>query len=159
MLQLHSRTNLIMETKLELAPKLNQAARMKSLGFSNKEICDKLGISDSHLSIQSKSPLFLSVVKELREELDEATKVAQKILIESAPQAAEKLVNMLESTEHQGLKRLLALDILRGSGAIKNESSTPQINITLSETKMNVILETINQIKVSGGNGAIKEIE
>jgi len=148
-----------MDEKLELPPKLNQAARMKSLGFSNKDICEKLGISDSHLSIQSKSPLFMSVVKELREELDEATKVAQKVLIESAPRAAEKLVTMLETTEHNGLRRLLALDILRGSGAIKSESSSPQINITLSENKMNVILETINQIKVSGGNGSTKELD
>jgi len=136
--------------QLNLSPKLHQAARLKALGFSGREICERLGMSESHLSIVSKSPLFLSVVKDLASELDDATKVAQTTLVEASPEAAEKLVKIMNETEHEGLKRLVCLDVLKGSGAIKSESSTPQVIVNLTENKMNIILSTIKEIR--GGN-------
>jgi hypothetical protein len=144
--------------QLELAPKLHQAARLKALGFSHREICEKLNMSESHLSIVSKSPLFISVVKGLSEDLDDATKVAQQTLVEASPEAAEKLVGIMQSTQHEGLKRLVCLDVLKGSGAIKTESTSPQITVNLTENKMNVILETIQKIRGPNGSG-IKKIE
>ena len=145
------------KTELELPPKLHQAARLKALGFRHREICEKLGMSESHLSIVSNSPLFKAVVKELSEELDDATKVAQEVLVEASPEAAEKLVTIMQTTQHEGLKRLVALDVLKGSGTIKTDITKPQIIVNLTENKMNVILETINQIK--GSNGGVKKIE
>ncbi len=139
------------QTELELPPKLHQAARLKALGFRHREICEKLGMSESHLSIVSQSPLFKSVVKDLGEELDEATKVAQDILVEASPEAAEKLVAIMRETDHKGLQRLVALDVLRGSGTIKTDITKPQVIVNLTENKMNIILETIQQIR--GGNG------
>ena len=139
------------QTELELPPKLHQAARLKALGFKHREICEKLGMSESHLSIVSQSPLFKSVVKDLGEELDEATKVAQDILVEASPEAAEKLVEIMRTTQHDGLKRLVTLDVLRGSGTIKTDVTKPQVIVNLTENKMNIILETIQQIR--GGNG------
>ena len=139
------------QTELELPPKLHQAARLKALGFKHREICEKLGMSESHLSIVSQSPLFKSVVKDLGEELDEATKVAQDILVEASPEAAEKLVEIMRTTQHDGLKRLVTLDVLRGSGTIKTDITKPQVIVNLTENKMNIILETIQQIR--GGNG------
>jgi len=145
------------QTELELPPKLHQAARLKALGFRHREICEKLGMSESHLSIVSNSPLFKAVVKELSEELDDATKVAQEVLVEASPEAAEKLVTIMQTTQHEGLKRLVALDVLKGSGTIKTDITKPQIIVNLTENKMNIILETINQIK--GSNGGVKKIE
>ena len=142
------------QTELELPPKLHQAARLKALGFKHREICEKLGMSESHLSIVSQSPLFKSVVKDLGEELDEATKVAQDILVEASPEAAEKLVAIMQTTQHDGLKRLVALDVLRGSGTIKTDITKPQVIVNLTENKMNIILETIQQIR--GPNGVNK---
>lgn len=144
-------------TELDLPPKQHQAARLKALGFKNREICEKLGMSESHLSIISNSPLFKSVVKELGEELDDASKVAQDILIEASPEAADNLVKIMRDTDHKGLQRLVALDILKGSGTIKTDITKPQIVVNLTENKMNIILETINQIR--GGNGTVKKIE
>jgi len=114
-------------------------------------------MSESHLSIVSNSPLFKAVVKELSEKLDDATKVAQEVLVEASPEAAEKLVTIMQTTQHEGLKRLVALDVLKGSGTIKTDITKPQIVVNLTENKMNIILETINQIK--GSNGGVKKIE
>ena len=135
------------QTELELPPKLHQAARLKALGFRHREICEKLSMSESHLSIVSQSPLFKAVVKELGEELDEATKVAQDVLVEAAPEAAEKLVDIMRTTQHEGLKRLVTLDVLRGSGTIKTDVTKPQIVVNLTENKMNIILETLREIR------------
>ena len=145
------------QDELSLPPKLHQAARLMSLGFKNREICEKLGMSESHLSIVSKSPLFKDVVHTLMNELDDAAKLAQTVLVESAPKAAEVLVDIMRTTQHDGLKRLVALDLLKGSGAIKSESSSPSIVVNLTENKMNIILETIQQIR--GGNGGSKKID
>lgn len=148
-----------MNGELQLQPKLHQAARLKALGFRNREICEKLDMSESHLSVVSKSPLFISVVKGLMEEMDDATKVAQQTLVEAAPEAAEKLVEIMRDTEHQGLKRLVALDVLKGSGAIKTESTSPHIVVNLTENKMNIILDTIKEIRSPGGNGVISGVK
>ena len=145
--------------QLELPAKLHQAARLKALGFSGREICEKLGMSESHLSVVSKSPLFIAVVKDLSNELDEATKVAQTTLVEAAPEAAEKLVGIMRTTEHKGLERLVCLDVLKGSGAIKTESTSPHVVVNLTENKMNIILETIQQIRGPNGTSGIKKIE
>lgn len=146
--------------ELELSPKLHQAARLKALGFSGREICEKLGMSESHLSVVSKSPLFIAVVKDLSNELDEATKVAQSTLVEAAPEAAEELVKIMQKTDHVGLKRLVCLDVLKGSGAIKTESTTPHVIVNLTENKMNIILETIKEIKGPfNGTSGIKKID
>jgi hypothetical protein len=152
-----------MNGELYLQPKLHQAARLKALGFRNREICEKLDMSESHLSVVSNSPLFISVVKGLMEEMDEATKIAQQTLIEAAPEAAEKLVDIMRSTQHEGLKRLVTLDVLKGSGAIKTESTSPHVTVNLTENKMNIILDTIKEIRTSGSNGAaisgVKKLE
>ena len=136
-----------------LSPRLHQAARLMALGFKHREICQKLGMAESHLSQAANSPLFKMTINELKSEMDEGAKVAQKILTEAAPEAAEKLVEIMRDKNDPQvsprLKKEVSVDILKGAGAIKVESATPQINITLSEQKMNLILETIDQIKKS----------
>ncbi len=146
------------QTSMELSPKLAQAARLKALGMSGRQICEKLGMSESHLSLQSKAPLFKQIVADLQQEANEAVKIAQNTLIEAAPKAAERLVDLLDSVSAKDAPRLLkevSVDVLKGAGAIKTESASPQINISVSETKMNVILETIQQIH-QGENGGSK---
>ncbi len=136
---------------LELAPKPYQAARLQALGFSPREVCEKLGVSASWFSVNAQSPLFKATVREFQLEYDEAARTAQRVITEAAPRAAEKLVKILDATDNPAISpRLIkevAVEVLKGSGAIKSESSSPQININLSDSKMNIILQTIREIK------------
>jgi hypothetical protein len=137
---------------LELAPKPNQAARLTALSFSPKEICEKLGVSASWLSVTKESPLFKAVVREYQAELDEAAKKAQSVITEALPKAAEKLVEILENKGDKPeisprLQKEVAVEMLKGERVLKGESSAPQIQINLSDSKMNIILQTIREIK------------
>jgi hypothetical protein len=136
---------------LELSPKPNQAARLTALGFTPREICEKLGVSAAWYSTNSKSPLFKAIVEEMRVEYDEAAKKAQSIITEKLPKAAEKLVEILESNDNPAisprLQKEVAVEMLKGERVLKGESSAPQIQIMLSDSKMNVILQTIREIK------------
>ncbi len=140
---------------LELAPKPNQAARLTALGFSPREICEKLGVSASWYSINAQSPLFKAIVKEMRVEYDEAAKKAQRIVTNAAPKAAEVLVGILDKKEDDPsvsmrLRKEVAVEVLKGSGAIRESSESRGVTINLSDSKMNIILQTIKEIKQEG---------
>ena len=130
----------------DLPPKHYQAARLKALGFSQREISERLGISESRLSIIAKSPLFKLTVKKLESELDEGVRKSQRILAEAAPEAAETLVDIMRNKELQRLRKEASMDILRGAGAVRGEEK-PRLNINISDSKLELILQTLKEIK------------
>ena len=130
----------------DLPPKHYQAARLKALGFSQREISERLGISESRLSIVAKSPLFKLTVKKLESELDEGVRKSQRILAEAAPEAAETLVDIMRNKELQRLRKEASMDILRGAGAVRGEEK-PRLNINISDSKLELILQTLKEIK------------
>ena len=131
----------------ELPPKHHQAARLISLGFSHREVGQKLGISEGRLSIIANSPLFKLVVRELERELDKGVEKAQHILAEAAPKAAEVLVGTLDEVEHPRLRKEAAVDVLKGVGATKGEGEKPSVTINISEAKLALIMQTLQEIK------------
>lgn len=137
--------------KNHLSPRLYQAARLIAFGFKNRQVCQKLNISESHLSKVSHTPLFKATVKQLMDELNTAPKAAQEILMEASPQAAETIVEIMNTKDNPAisprLRKEAAMDVLKGAGVVKSESTTPEININISEQKVNLILETIEQIR------------
>jgi transcriptional regulator with XRE-family HTH domain len=130
----------------DLPPKHYQAARLKALGFSQREISERLGISESRLSIVAKSPLFKLTVKKLESELDEGVRKSQRILAEAAPEAAETLVDIMRNKELQRLRKEASMDILRGAGAVRGEEK-PRLNINISDSKLELIMQTLKEIK------------
>jgi transcriptional regulator with XRE-family HTH domain len=130
----------------DLPPKHHQAARLRSLGFSQREISKRLGISESRLSIIANSPLFKLTVKKLESELDEGVRKSQRILAEAAPEAAETLVSIMRDKELQRLRKEASMDILRGAGAVRGEEK-PSIEINISDSKLELILQTLKEIK------------
>jgi transcriptional regulator with XRE-family HTH domain len=119
---------------------------LKALGFSQREISERLGISESRLSIIAKSPLFKLTVKKLESELDEGVRKSQRILAEAAPEAAETLVDIMRNKELQRLRKEASMDILRGAGAVRGEEK-PRLNINISDSKLELILQTLKEIK------------
>jgi transcriptional regulator with XRE-family HTH domain len=130
----------------ELPPKHHQAARLKALGFSQREISQKLGISESRLSIIAGSGLFKLTVRKLESELDEGVTKAQRIMAEAAPEAAQTLVDIMQDKELQRLRKEASMDILRGAGAVRGEEK-PALTINISDSKLELIMQTLKEIK------------
>ena len=131
----------------DLPPKHHQAARLISLGFTQREVSGKLGISEGRLSVIANSPLFKMVVKQLGEELDRGVEKAQHILAEAAPKAAEVLVDTLDAKDHPRLRKEVAVDILKGVGATKGEGEKSSTTINISDAKLTLIMQTLREIK------------
>jgi hypothetical protein len=130
----------------ELPPKHHQAARLRALGFSQREIAQKLQISESRLSIIANSPLFKLTVRKLESELDEGVKKSQRILAEAAPEAAEVLVETMRDREVKRLRKEASMDILRGAGAVRGEEK-PTLSINISDSKLALIVQTLKETK------------
>jgi hypothetical protein len=133
--------------QIELPPRHNQMARMAALGFSPKQICEKLDISSSQYTIVSQSPLFKAVVADYEKECDGAVKVAQNILIEAAPKAAQKLVDTMDVEGAYRLNKEAAHDVLKGVGAIRQEIDVRSVVINIDEKKLTLINQTLKELK------------
>lgn len=134
---------------LELPPKHNQLARLIALGWSKRAAAEKLGMGEGQVSVISRSPLFQSVVEELQSEIGKGVKRALDTLAEAAPRAADTLVNIMEHPTNgdQKLQKEASVEILKGAGALRNYEAAPGVTINISETKLNLILNTLKEIR------------
>jgi hypothetical protein len=165
---------------LDLPAKHNFAAKLVALGYKGREICSKIGMSESQFYVISRSPLFKLVVKEELDKLGEGVRVAQNTLMDAAPKAAETLVNLIDELDRpykeaearldegapleevskdvieqlkardmpaMRFKKDIALDVLKGAGAFKGESRDDKVVINVSDSKMQLIFETLRELK------------
>ena len=142
------------DKNIELAPRHNQIARMYAFGFSQREISERLGMGQAHLSIICNTPLFKQVVKEMQGKMNEGLVTAQNILMEASPKAAEILVEVLENVGSPAgiemsprMAKEVALDVLRSSGAAKTADSGPKIIVEINEKKMELIFTTLKELR------------
>ncbi len=132
----------------ELPSKHHMAARLDALGFSKREISKKLDMSESSLWAISKSPLFKSVVRRLKEDLDKSTTKAYNLLVEAAPRASETIIKIMDTSENERLQKEAAVDILKGTSVILHEDkSVGGLTLNISETKIALIVNTLKELK------------
>jgi hypothetical protein len=132
---------------LELPPKHNQMARLIALGFNYKDTAERVGVTPDRVGAIAKSPLFKSVVRQIQSELDQSVKTAQNTLIEAAPKAAEKLINIMDTSKNERLQKECANDILKGVGATRETRVEGGIHIEINENKMDLIINTLRELK------------
>jgi len=122
-------------------------ARLIALGFSYREAAERLGLSEGRVRAIASSPLFKKVTKDLLVEMDQSVKKAQNILVEASPKAAETIVDIMEKSNSERLRKEAAMDVLRGANVVKNEGAKPQIIINISDSKLSLIQQTIKEMK------------
>ena len=137
----------IPEQQLELQPRHNQIARLTALGWNHRQIAEKLGMSETQISVVSRSPLFKSVVEEISRGIETGVKRALDTLAEAAPKAADKLVDILDAPQDQRMAKEVAVEILKASGASRNHDSPVGVTVNINEAKLNLILTTLKEIR------------
>ena len=132
----------------ELPYKHHMAARLNALGFSNREISKKLEMSESSLWMISKSPLFKSVVKRIKGDLDKATTKAYNLLVEAAPKASEVIIKIMTDSGNERLQKEAAVDILKGTSVILHEDrGSGGLTLNISDSKIALIVNTLKELK------------
>ena len=132
----------------ELPSKHHMAARLDALGFSKREISKKLEMSESSLWAISKSPLFKSVVRRIKGELDKSTTKAYNMLVEAAPKASETIIKIMTTSENERLQREAAMDILKGTSVVKSEDrGSGSLTLNISDSKIALIVNTLKELK------------
>lgn len=132
----------------ELPSKHHMAARLDALGFSRREISKKLEMSESSLFSISKSPLFKSVVKRIKIDLDKSTTKAYNLLVEAAPKASEVVIKIMNESDNERLKKEAAIDILKGTSVILHEDrGNGGLTLNISDSKIALIVNTLKELK------------
>ena len=83
----------------KLSDRHHEIARLLTLGFSNKEIAQQLGLDPSTISQVKQSPLLRAKVEELSQGRDENTKDIRTSFENLAPQAIEALQTMVRNED------------------------------------------------------------
>ena len=135
------------DSEIELSPKVYQCPRLDALGFKPGEICEKLGVSNSWVSLTRKSPLYKQTVSQFEQEINEGAIRAKKMLLDQAPHAAEVAIGFLDDTEHPRMQKEIAVEILKGVGAVHTEEQGPRINIQINDSKLELIMQTLKEIR------------
>ncbi len=106
-------------------------------------------MGEGSVSIISRSPLFQSVVEEFTRGIDKGVKKALNTLAEAAPRAANALVEIMENPQNgdQKIKKEASVEILKGAGASRSYEAPVGVTINISETKLNLILATLKEIR------------
>ena len=87
-------------TRLQkLSDRHHEIARLLTLGLSNKEIAQQLGLDPSTISQVKSSPLLRAKVEELSQGRDENTKDIRASFEDLAPQAIEALQTMVRNED------------------------------------------------------------
>ena len=132
----------------KLSARHKQAARLLVSGYSQREVSERIGMSEAHLSVVVSSPPFQEEVKRLEGELNQCVIKAQNILIEAAPDAAQVKVDILKNTESERLKSDVASDILKGVGALRTEKTEPpNMTLNISQERWDLIITTLKEVE------------
>lgn len=145
--ELYLNSNELIE-EAELPSKHHMAARLDALGFSKREISKKLDMSESTIWAISKSPLFKSVVRRIKEDLDKSTTKAYNLLVEAAPKASETIIRIMNDSENERLQKEAAVDILKGTSVILHEDKSGSgLTLNISDSKIALIINTLKELK------------
>ena len=132
----------------KLSARHKQAARLLVSGYSQREVSERIGMSEAHLSVVVSSPPFQEEVKRLEGELNQCVIKAQNILIEAAPDAAQVKVDIMKNSESERLKSDVASDILKGVGVLHTEKTEPpHITLNLSQERWELLITTFEEVR------------
>lgn len=141
-----------MKTSNHLNPRYQQIQDLCMLGYKPGEIAEKLGMSLSWVSTILNAPNFqhqLSIrqakhIDELDTDIIRTKKEAVDELKENALKAAQKMVNLLDSSKEETILKA-ASDILDRVGPAKKSGSEGSNNtVIMIDTKMaNIIQESL----------------
>jgi len=105
---------------------------------------------DALARISAKKEAELAEIKRVADEFRPLVAARNKF-IDSAPKAADKLVEMLDDDDKKLVKEV-ALDISKGLGVLKGESQAqPVVQISISDQKIAILEDSLNALRLLSG--------
>lgn len=133
-------------------PRHHMIARFVALGVKPVEIAKRMDTTVENVRSVMSSPLFQAVVKEMEKGFDDKVVEARRMLFEAAPRAAQTKIDLLSAID-PGVRQTASSDILKGTGAIKQEGDNgsgkgPTFNIKAEQVQLiNTTLKEIEDAK------------
>ena len=147
-----------MSLQKKLEARHHMIKRLKATGYSNKEIAERVNLTEKTIASITSQPLFKKALQEFTNQMDREVieTVAEDIAHDPVKEifdgakvtAAQNIVNLANGADSEPVQHKASLDVLAFSGYKPVETAKAQTNIFIGEQQAIVLNEALNDISL-----------